>query len=145
MKVIVVSGTPGTGKTRYAKRLAKEKNYLYIDINEFVLKQKIPYVYDRRRKAKAVDIFELKRKLISHLKKLSERGAVIDSHLAHYLPKRYVSLCIIMKCSIPKLKRRLKSRGYSEAKISENVDAELFDVCFNEALEAGHKVKVIFS
>ena len=40
------------------------------------------------------------------------------------------------------LKEKLKS---AISKISENVDAELFDVCFNEALEAGHKVKVIFS
>ena len=31
----------------------------------------------------------------------------------------------------------------AKQKIQENIDAELFDVCYNEAQEMGHKIKVV--
>jgi broad-specificity NMP kinase len=44
---------------------------------------------------------------------------------------------------LKKLKQRLKKRGYHKAKIEENLECEIFDVCLEEAKEAGHKVKII--
>ena len=41
------------------------------------------------------------------------------------------------------LKKRLKKKKYSENKIRENLDAEIFDICLNEAKESRHKVIVI--
>ena len=41
------------------------------------------------------------------------------------------------------LKKRLEKRGYSKQKIRENMDAEIFDVCLNEAKEEGHKIKIV--
>lgn len=70
-------------------------------------------------------------------------GIIIDSHLSHYLPKRYVDLCIVAKCELKVLERRLKKRRYSKDKIRENLDAEIFDVCLNEAKENKHKILVI--
>jgi len=35
-----------------------------------------------------------------------------------------------------------KGWGYSKDKIQENLECEIFDVCLNEAKEAGHKVIV---
>ena len=65
---------------------------------------------------------------------------IIDSHLSHYLPKKYVDLCIVTKCGISELNKRLKKRKYSKAKIKENLQAEIFDVCRQEALKNKHKV-----
>ena len=39
-----------------------------------------------------------------------------------------------------KLEKRLKERKYSKKKIRENLDAEIFQICLNEAKENGHKV-----
>ena len=36
MKVIIVSGTPGTGKTRIAKLISKNSSYIYIDVNKLI-------------------------------------------------------------------------------------------------------------
>ena len=77
--------------------------------------------------------------MISKSKKL----LVIDSHLSHYLPKKYVKLCVVTKCDLKVLKKRLEKRKYSKGKVRENLDAEIFDVCLNEAKELGHKVKVV--
>ncbi|MEK6940348.1 MAG: adenylate kinase family protein [Nanoarchaeota archaeon] len=144
MKVIIVSGVPGTGKTTLAKKLSKEKNLKYIDVNALIKKNKLANGFDRRLHSKIVDVKKLNKLLIGIIKK-SKKDLIIDSHLAHYLPKRYVTLCIVTKTSISKLRNRLKKRRYSKVKIEENVDAQNFDICFIEAKELGHKIKVIIT
>lgn len=136
--VIIVSGTPGTGKTSVAKALAKKLNYEYIDVNDVIKKQKIPTTYDKKRRCKVIDIKKLNSALIKIIKK--NKNCIIDSHISHYLPKRYVDLCIITKCDLKTLQRRLKKRKYSNKKIRENLDSEIFEVCLIEAEEKGHKL-----
>ncbi|MEM2131013.1 MAG: AAA family ATPase [Candidatus Woesearchaeota archaeon] len=156
MKVIIVSGTPGTGKTTIAKKIAKEKKYEYIDVNKVIEKQNKKYNiisgFDKKRDSKIIDIDNLNNALIELIKNKQNqeknkekktKGLIIDSHLAHYLPKEYVDLCIITKCDLKELKKRLEKRKYSKNKVRENLDAEIFDVCRIEALEKGHKVKII--
>jgi adenylate kinase len=142
MKAIVVSGTPGTGKTRLAKALAKNKNYEYVDVNKLIKEKKLYDSYDRKRKCNVVDIKKLNKFLIRLIGE-SKKKLVIDSHLSHYLPKKYVEFCIITKCNLKKLKKRLEKRGYSKSKVRENLDSEIFDICLNEAKEMGHKIKTI--
>ena len=174
MKLIIVTGAVGTGKTTLAKKLAGKLNYEYIDVNKIIKKYKISEGYDKKRKTKVIDIKKLNKYLIKEIldiktsnnksinkklpikksnikktlllknktnKKLKiKNGLVIDSHLSHYLPKRYVDLCIVTKCNLKTLEKRLKKRGYSKGKIRENLDCEIFDTCFSEAKEKGHEV-----
>ncbi len=141
-KAIIVSGTPGTGKTTIAKKFSKEKNYEYVDINEIIKKNKLNEGYDKKRKSLIVDTNKLNELLISLIRN-SKETLVIDGHLSHYLDKKYVRLCIITKCDLKILKKRLEKRGYGKNKIRENLDAEIFDTCKTEALEKGHNVKVV--
>ncbi|MFH0868046.1 MAG: AAA family ATPase [Candidatus Woesearchaeota archaeon] len=189
MKVLVVTGTPGTGKTTLSVKLAKKLDFCYIDVNKIVEKYALSEGYDRKRKTKVVDVKKLNRALIKEIgnyKKLIQstinkypmikqnliinsnpkiqsnknkkqkkpiekmknnkeikRGIIIDSHLSHYLPKKYVDLCIVVKCSLKELERRVKKKKYPKDKIRENLDAEIFDICLNEAKETKHKVVVV--
>ena len=159
MKVIIVTGTPGTGKTTLAKKLAKKLNFGYFDVNKTIKKYKLFEGYDEKRKTKIVDANKLNRALIKEIslirnslnkksinKKLNKKikeGIIIDSHLSHYLPKKYVDLCIVTKCDLKILEKRLKEKKYDKNKVRENVDAEIFDICLNEALENKHKIIVI--
>ena len=150
MKVVIVSGVPGTGKTTVSKKLAKKLNFSYLDVNETIKKYKLSRGYDKKRKTNIVDVKKLNMALIKEInnfkntiKKNSKNGIIIDSHLSHYLPKKYVNLCIITKCGLKELERRLKKKNYSKQKIRENLDAEIFDICLNEAKESRHKVIVI--
>jgi len=155
MKVICISGSVGTGKTTLAKRLAKKLSYKYIDINKIIKEQNLREKYDRKRKCYVIDVKKLNKAIISLIKSLSgtfagaggrersRKGVIIDSHLSHYLPKKYVDLCIITKSGLKIQEKRLKKRGYNKAKIKENIECEIFDVCLNEAKEAGHNVLVV--
>lgn len=141
-KVICVTGTPGTGKTVVAKALAKKLNYKYIDVNEVIVKYKLVEGYDKKRQCNIVDEKKLAKVLIAIIKE-RKKGLVIDSHLSHYIPANYVDLCIVTKCDLKALKKRLEGRGYLKEKVRENMDAEIFDLCYAEAVENFHNVKVV--
>ena len=139
IKVIAITGIPGTGKTYLAKKIAKHFNYQYINVKKLLKKNNLLINYDFKAKTYNVDVKKMNKLLIALIKK-SKNNLVIDSHLAHYLPKKYVNLCIVCKCDLKELKKRLVKRGYSKQKIMENLDAEIFDVCYIEAVERKHKV-----
>lgn len=171
MKVIIVTGSVASGKTTLAERLSKKLNFEYLDVNKII--NKISEGYDKKRKSKIIDVGKLNKYLIREIsiikktnkklsiknintkknpiikktiknnKKIIKNGIVIDSHLSHYLPKRYVDLCVVTKCDLKKLEKRLRKRGYSKEKIRENLDAEIFDICLEEAGESGHKVIIV--
>lgn len=143
-KIIIVSGSVATGKTTVAKKLAKKYKAKYIDVNRLIKENKLYDSYDKKDKSYVVDIKKLNKFLISLIKKSNE-SLVIDSHLSHYLPKKYVDLCVVVKCELKKLKKRLEKREYGKKKIKENLEVEIFDVCLTEAKERGHKIKIINS
>jgi len=155
MKTIIISGSVGTGKTTIAKKLAKKLKYRYVDVNKIIKEKKLREKYDKKRRCYVIDTEKLNKSLISLIKssdtslaraggrEKSIKGIIIDSHLSHYLPKKYVDLCIITKCNLKTQEKRLKKRRYNKAKIRENVECEIFDVCLNEAKELKHKVMII--
>src|SRR3989344_5502388 len=138
---IIVTGNPATGKTTIAKKIAKQKNLKYIDVNELIKENKLYSYYNEKDKSYVVDVKRLNKFLINLIKK--NKKVVLDSHLTHYLPAKYVDECIVTKCNLKELKKRLEKRKYSKEKIRNNLDCEIFDVCGIEALENKHKVKVV--
>ncbi len=148
MKTIIVTGTPGTGKTTIAKKLAKKLGYYYLDVHRRISGHGLSEGYDKKRRTKIVDIKKLNKFLISKIKTIKKsnkntKGIIIDSHLSHYLPRKYVDFCIVTKCDIKELNKRLKKRKYPKNKIQENIQAEIFNICHNEALERKHKMIVV--
>ena len=148
MKVIAVTGTPGTGKTKLAKKIAKEKGYIYIDVKRLIRKFKLHEKFDKKRKSWIVNVNKLNEVLLDIIgiaRDEGQKGVVLDSHLAHYLPHRYVDLCIVARTNPKKLYSRLKNRKYSKLKINENVEAEIMQIILEEARAKNHKIKVVYT
>lgn len=142
IKAVIVTGTSGTGKTLIAKRLSKLFKLIYVDVNDLIKKNKLFDEYDKKFKTRLVDVKKLNKFLI-YLIKTSKEILIIDSHLSHYLPKKYVKLCIVTKCDLKILRKRLKKRKYNQKKIDENMEAEILRTCYMEALENKHKITEI--
>lgn len=139
--VIVVTGTSGTGKTAIAEKLAKKLKYNYLDVNKIIKENDLREKYIKKLDSYEVDVKKLNKILTSLINK--NKRLVIDSHLSHYLPRKYVDYCVICKTKLEVLRKRLEKRGYSKSKIRENLDSEIFDVCLTEALENKHRIIIV--
>jgi len=157
--IITITGTPGTGKTHIAKKLA-DKNWKYIDLNALIKKEKLYNNYDKKAMTYDVDAETLKKidkrfteyiekrinikkeLTVPELKKIikKNKGILIDSHLSHYLNS---DICIVVKADIKKINSRLKKRDYPDDKIKENVESEIFDICLEEAINLNRNISVI--
>lgn len=140
-RLLVITGTPGVGKSVLTKRLVKAlgRGWKRVDLQDHYTE--ISVAYDQKKKCYDIDLNRLS-KLVVRLKK--ESNVVIDSHLSHLLPKRQVDCCIVLLCSdLKMLKKRLQQRKYSKAKVEENLQAEIFQVCLDEAKERQKKVQVM--
>lgn len=141
-KVIIVTGTPGTGKTELSKALAERAGFKYFDpIKAFSRKVKVGY--DSIRRTSIVDQKKLAANLAVFVRAYKGKGLVIDSHMSHFLYSGLVNLAIVTRCNLKTLKRRLAAKGYSLPKVRENIEAEIFEICLQEALERGHKPIVL--
>lgn len=132
MAIIAISGTPGTGKTVVAEALSKLLGWKLLKLNEISEKKGMFCGYDNVRKTKIVDVD----KLAEEVRKL--RGnLVIESHYSQDIPN---DLTIVLHCEIKELKKRMTKKGFSEKKIEENLQAEIFEVCSQEARDLGRKI-----
>lgn len=138
MPIYVCTGTPGTGKTELSKELAKRMKMKYVDVNRIIKKEKLIESYDKVRETSVVDEKKLAKALIKLAKE--KDNMIIDSHMSHELPPKYVDWCIVTKCDPDILKKRLEKKGYPKEKVEENVDAEILDICRSEAEQYGHKI-----
>lgn len=117
---IVITGTPGTGKSVIAKKLAALLGLELIDIKRIVRERKL--AVGRQHE---VDM----RKLAAALRFLrAKRGYVIEGHLACELglPADFV---FVLRTEPRVLKQRLARRGYGARKLNDNLAAELLDYC----------------
>lgn len=141
MKIICVSGNPGTGKTTLSKKLAKALDYKYLDVNKIIKDHNLSEGYDEENKCEIIDTKKLNKVLVSIIKE--SKNLIIDSHLSHYLPKKYVDLCVVTTCDISVLKERLKKRGYDTKKVKDNVESEIFDNIVIESKELKHNLLIV--
>jgi len=134
--IIAITGTPGTGKTTLSKILSKRIEADIISVSDFVKKSHLYESYDRALKTYIVDEKKLAKELERYIKtEFKDKNVIVEGHLSHYLKKGFVDLCIVLRCSITELNKRLSKRKYSKAKIKENLESEIFDICEEEARE----------
>ncbi len=127
--IILITGTPGTGKSSTARSLSKKINKELISINDL---EDIYTGVDEEGGSKIVDIKLLQDKLHDMIK----GDTIIEGHLSHLLS--FGDIVIVLRTHPEELRGRLKERGFGKDKIQENLEAEALDVCLIEALE-NHK------
>ena len=130
---IVVTGTPGTGKTAVSKQLAHQIDAYYISLTQFVVDKRLNHTIDRRRGTRVVNLERTKarlRKVLSNEKRMT----VVDTHIPDAVPRELVRSVIVLRCHPRVLELRLHRKGWSGSKIRENLLAEILDSCYVTAV-----------
>ncbi len=136
--IIAISGTPGTGKTEVAKKLAEKIGFEYISLNSVAEENNFYIGYDEKRKCKIVDVDAISKEIENR----RLENLVIESHYAHDV---FSDILIILKCELKELKKRMQKKGWPEKKIEENMEAEIMEVCRTEAHETEKNFFVVDS
>ncbi|GBB90212.1 hypothetical protein RclHR1_01710012 [Rhizophagus clarus] len=67
---------------------------------------------------------------------ISKGGNIVDFHSCDLFPERWFDLVLVLRTDNTILYDRLEKRGYSQKKITENIDCEIFQVILEEAKDS---------
>ena len=122
---VLVTGTPGTGKTTTADKAAALSRTTHLDLNKLVSDKKLHAEYDAERECHVLD----EDRILDVLEPaLDEGGVIVDYHGADFFPERWFDLIFVLRTDNEVLYPRLQRRGYPQQKITENVEAEIMQV-----------------
>ena len=138
MKFIIISGTPGTGKTTISNNLCNYINAGVISLNELILDQNYVLEYDQERETSIIDEEKLNKNMEHIIKDYSKSSVdylIIESHFTDIISEGYMDFVIILRCHPDELYARLKKRGYKREKIIENIQSEILGSSVNYFIE----------
>ncbi len=134
-KAIIITGTPGTGKTTISQLLSTH-GYEVHEVGKIVKEKHLYTLYDDEMECYVVDDDLLTPVLVELIENNSSPVPIIlDGHVM-MVPSEYIYHCIVLRCSIKTLRTRLEEREYKPSKIEENVEAEIMEVILTEMLES---------
>lgn len=135
MSVILVGGTPGTGKSAAAIMLGERLGVRVLSLGKLAEAAGCISAYDDDRDTSVVDEDCLVSAILNEIEDLDEQ-IVIEGHYIDLVPYSSVARVFVLRTHPEVLKHRLIQRGWSKSKIEENVEAEVIGVCQLDAYEA---------
>jgi len=74
---------------------------------------------------------------------MREGGNVVDYHGCDFFPERWFDIIFVLRTGNTLLYERLEKRAYSERKIQENVQCEIFQTILDEARDS-YKPEIVY-
>ena len=140
--VILITGTPGTGKSTVSKLLSVELRGEHVELTRLVNEAGFSQGWDRTRSTTIADLKAL-RLALANIIGAASKPVIVDGHYSpEVVPRDKVTLTVVLRRAPWVLREKLKARGYGARKIQENVEAELLGTCLVEALAAQDPDKV---
>lgn len=136
---VLVTGTPGSGKTSLCQMLQDELGLIHIEIGKIVKEQQFYSEFDPSFDSYLIEQ-EDEDRLLDYLEPVMVKGGCcVDYHSSEFFPRRWFGMVLVLRANTSKIYDRLTARGYSDAKREENMDAEISGVCEDEARRAYHE------
>ncbi|KAI8815664.1 P-loop containing nucleoside triphosphate hydrolase protein [Fimicolochytrium jonesii] len=130
---ILLTGTPGTGKTTTASLLSLTLSYPHIEVGALVKQHALHTGYSAEFDSYYID----EDKVVDYLEdEVSEGGRVVDHHGCDFFPERWFDLVVVLRAGTEVLFGRLEKRNYPPKKITENIECEIMQVVLEEARDS---------
>lgn len=146
MKIVIISGTPGTGKTSLSKAITGKLNAKLISLNDLVLQNDFIKSYDSKRDTYVFDEKALIKSIISLIKSIDPKKVnflIIEGHFSDIIPEKFINFIIILRCHPDELSKRLIKKGYNKEKVIENVQSEILGSCVNYFINKHTKIPIL--
>jgi len=141
-RVILITGTPGVGKTAVSGLLASKLDAVHVNLTELVEREGLTSGVDKVRKTLIADTDRVSRR-VQEIMRSSQRDVIIDGHYAvDVAPAKEVHVVFVLRRNPDELKGFMEDRGFKERKLWENLAAEILDVCLWDAVSACGSDKV---
>jgi len=135
-RVILITGTPCTGKTTTSKLLVQKLNAQYINLTDFAKTYKLTLGEDLERQTTIIDEEAMQQKLQETIAASNKANIIVDGHYAAAVtPTDLVSKVFVLRRNPKELKSFMLKSGFSEAKMWENLSTEILDSCLIEAIQ----------
>lgn len=133
-RVIILTGTPGVGKTSVSRLLSKRLRAVNLDLNKMVKEDNLIIGMDKERETLIVDLDELSKR-VNEIIESSSQDVILEGHYASdAVSSDLVSNIFVLRRDPYELKKVLKKRGFRKTKVMENVLAEILDICLFDAV-----------
>ena len=145
MKNIIISGTPGSGKTSVAKEISYLINAKIISLNELAISDDFSFEYDNERKTYIVDFEIFLPYIIDRIEDIIQENPpylIIESHFSDIIPEKFIDYVFILRCGPDELFKRLEKKKYDIKKINENIQAEILGNCANYFIQKRIKAPI---
>jgi adenylate kinase len=134
-RVILITGTPCTGKTTTAKQLAQKLNAQYINLTDYAKTHGLTLGEDKQRKTTIINETAMKQKLAQTIE-AAKTDIIIDGHYAAAVtPTNLTTHVFVLRRNPKELKQHMEKCGFEGAKLWENLSAEILDTCLIEAIQ----------
>ncbi|KAL6790410.1 AAA domain-containing protein [Trichoderma sp. SZMC 28013] len=130
---IIITGTPGVGKTTHSEILAERTGLRHLSVNQVVKDKECHEGWSDEYQSWIVDEDKLLDEIEDDVK---AGGYIIDWHACDLFPRSWIDLVVVLRVDSKTLYDRLEARNYAEAKLQENMDSEIMEVLLQEAREA---------
>jgi adenylate kinase len=135
-RIILVTGTPGVGKTAVSRLLTHKLTAKHIDLGELVKRENLISGVDEARGTLIVDTDKISKRL-KEIIRYSKRDLLIDGHYAvDVIPVEKIHLVLVLRRDPEELKDLMENKGFNKKKVRENLAAEILDVCLFDAVKA---------
>jgi adenylate kinase len=135
-RVILITGTPAIGKTTTAKQLSIKLNADYINLTDFAKTYNLTLGEDIERQTTIIDEKAMQQKLKETIEASANANVIVDGHYAAAVtPTDQVTKVFVLRRNPKELKEFMQKSGFNDAKLNENLSAEILDSCLIEAMQ----------
>ena len=136
-RVILITGTPCTGKTTTAKQLTDKLDAQYINLTDYAKTYQLTQGEDKERKTIIIDEEKMRKKLTETINAADKANIIVDGHYASAVtPADLVTNVFVLRRNPKELKQFMEKCGFEGIKLWENLSAEILDVCLIEGMQA---------
>ncbi|XP_051633577.1 adenylate kinase isoenzyme 6 isoform X1 [Manacus candei] len=151
---VLITGTPGVGKTTLGKELASRAGLSYINVGDLAKEDSCGgsappncpdpvcaagELYEGFDEEYDCPILDEDRVIDELEDRMREGGVVVDYHGCDFFPERWFHIVFVLRTDNSFLYDRLESRGYTGKKLQDNIQCEIFQTLYEEAMESYKK------